>query len=105
MPEALDEPELLKIAEGIIKSPFERLIVTRGILNHTGEEVQGLFVYATDFDVFWACAAHKLEDGSYRLWDYSFSFYRKGAPGTVLNAWRMSDNWGGRKILKENIGK
>lgn len=105
MPEAVEEPELLKIAQSLIKDPYERLVVTRGILNHTGEEVQGLFVYATDYDIFWAAAVHRLEDGSYRMWDYSFCYSRKGAPGTVFNQWVMSDNWGGRKILKENIGK
>ncbi|MCX7024925.1 MAG: hypothetical protein NT080_09920 [Spirochaetes bacterium] len=105
LPEALDEPELLETAKKLIKEPYERLIVTRGLLNHTGEEVKGSFVYATDYDIFWVAAVHKLDDGSYRIWDYSFCYSRKGAPGTVFNKWVMSDNWGGRKILKENIGK
>ncbi len=109
LPEALDEPELLGIAKQLLTKgnwPFERVVITRE-KRHTGRvyvDSDG-WAWQEEYDVFWAVAAVRMDDGTYRLMEFGFSFSTMGCPGTTLNEWVICERWEGRQILKENIDK
>ncbi|MCX5831619.1 MAG: hypothetical protein NT140_07000 [Deltaproteobacteria bacterium] len=103
LPEALDYPDLLEIAQRLIKRPTERVVITRELQSHERERESGAFVYWENYDVFCAHAAIKEDDGTYRIYEYGFYYMRAGSPGTILKEWDIDVVWPGQAILFENI--